>query len=95
MTSYAALTATEKCIGIDAPEAPEGVSTITSSSFRYAGEGGVAENNWPAAEPDCVTVNAASVVALADTVMVPSAVVMAPPRMPAAFRSRQRKGTRI
>ena len=33
-TSYAALTTAEKCIGIDAPDAPDGVRTITSSSFR-------------------------------------------------------------
>src|SRR5438477_8961536 len=88
---YAALKATEKCIGTDAPEAPDGVRTITSSSLRYAGDGGIAENNWPAAEPACVTVKVASVVELAETVTVPSAVVMPPPRTPVAFNSLQRK----
>src|SRR5262245_63518641 len=80
-----------------APEAPDGVNEITSSSLTSRAAAGSALNSWPAAAPATATVIAPPVIALPliAVAMVASAVVIAPCVTQPTLSTRPRNGARI
>src|SRR5262245_49446019 len=85
------------CAPMVAPEAPDGVNEITSSSLTSRAAVGSALKSWPAAAPATVTVIAPPVIAvpLIAVAMVASAVVIAPCVTQPTLSTRPRNGARI
>src|SRR5262249_23260818 len=79
-----------------APDAPDGVNEITSSSLTKIDAVGTWLTFWPAAAPatGIVKAAAATVVPLILTAIAASAVVIAPPATAPTSASRPRDGTR-
>src|SRR5262245_16844899 len=84
------------CPPILAPEAPDGVNEITSSSFTSRAAAGNALKSWPAAAPATVTVIAPPVIAvpLMAVAMAASAVVIVPCVTQPTLSTRPRNGAR-